>query len=310
MSSSSSTNEHWRQDVKIDDIPPEGQKLLRDYAGLKQDEILPHIENIRKKGYAIAPYACISAIRFLGDRWSKIPYGPRFLARLKSDANITFLDVGCGFGQELRFLITEHGVHPSQLFGFDLEPGLIDVGYELFRDGDGGKAGTGDNSSAGADAGTGAMTMFGANIFDDDSDADNNNNKANTNLDTIRGKMDMIQASHVLHMFDYDQQFDAARRLIGLAKPTPGSMIAGSQVGSRNPGSYVFDIDLAPTRSHYRHDERTMREFWTKLGHETGSAWDVQCGEIHNKTVEESRGTKFAQGDQGMMIIWFCATRV
>ncbi len=46
MSSSSSTNEHWRQDVKIDDIPPEGQKLLRDYAGLKQDEILPHIENI------------------------------------------------------------------------------------------------------------------------------------------------------------------------------------------------------------------------------------------------------------------------
>jgi hypothetical protein len=88
-------------------------------------------------------------------------------------------------------------------------------------------------------------------------------------------------------------------------------MIAGSQVGSRHPGSYTFDIDLAPTRSHYRHDERTMRDFWHNLGHETNSAWHVQCGEIpNNKAIEESRGTKFAQGDRAMMIIWFCATRL
>ncbi|KAK5220787.1 hypothetical protein LTR47_011175, partial [Exophiala xenobiotica] len=45
-SPSTSTDEHWRQDVTIDDIPPEGQRLLRDYAGLQQDEILAHIENI------------------------------------------------------------------------------------------------------------------------------------------------------------------------------------------------------------------------------------------------------------------------
>ncbi|KAJ9502931.1 hypothetical protein H2202_002054, partial [Exophiala xenobiotica] len=45
-SKSTSTDEHWRQDVTIDDIPPEGQRLLRDYAGLQQDEILAHIEHI------------------------------------------------------------------------------------------------------------------------------------------------------------------------------------------------------------------------------------------------------------------------
>jgi hypothetical protein len=45
-STSTSTDEHWRQDVTIDDIPPEGQRLLRDYAGLQQDEILAHIEHI------------------------------------------------------------------------------------------------------------------------------------------------------------------------------------------------------------------------------------------------------------------------
>ncbi|KAK5325847.1 hypothetical protein LTR93_004068 [Exophiala xenobiotica] len=323
-SKSTSTDEHWRQDVTIDDIPPEGQRLLRDYAGLQQDEILAHIEHIREKGYAIAPYACISAIRFLGDRWPKLPYGPKFLSRLQSDSRSTFLDVGCGFGQELRFLVADHGVNPSQLFGVDLEPGLIDVGYELFRDRGRGRSrsGTGDDTTSTTGA---AMTMFGANIFDHDTKDDTSNNtndtkddteddttaNINLNLITLRGKMDMIQASHVLHMFDYAQQFSFAKRLIDISRPTPGSMIAGSQVGSRHPGSYTFDIDLAPTRSHYRHDERTMRDFWHNLGHETNSAWHVQCGEIpNNKAIEESRGTKFAQGDRAMMIIWFCATRL
>jgi hypothetical protein len=215
--------------------------------------------------------------------------------------------------------VADYGVNPSQIFGVDLEPGLIDVGYELFRDRGRSRSGTGDDTTSTTGAGTGAdagaaMTMFGANIFDHDTNDDTKDDTTanlNLNLTTLRGKMDMIQASHVLHMFDYAQQFSFAKRLIDFARPTPGSMIAGSQVGSRQPGSYTFDVDLAPTRSHYRHDERTMRDFWHKLGHETNSDWHVQCGEIpNNKAVEESRGTKFAQGDRAMMIIWFCATRL
>lgn len=35
--------DQWLNNVTIDTIPAEGQRLLRDYSGFKQEEILPHV---------------------------------------------------------------------------------------------------------------------------------------------------------------------------------------------------------------------------------------------------------------------------
>ena len=47
-----------------------------------------------------------------------------------------FVDAGCCFGQVLRFLVHNEQIPAGQLYGFDLEQGFVDYGYELFNDRD------------------------------------------------------------------------------------------------------------------------------------------------------------------------------
>ena len=59
------------------------------------------------------------------------PAHERVLARLKAGASI--LDCGCCVSTDLRQLVFE-GAPSERMYGFDIETGFFDVGYELFRD--------------------------------------------------------------------------------------------------------------------------------------------------------------------------------
>lgn len=59
-------------------------------------------------------------MRFLSFNLSRMPFWPRVLERLRTDPSSGFLDVGCCFGQEIRFL-ADQGIPGEQLFGCDLE---------------------------------------------------------------------------------------------------------------------------------------------------------------------------------------------
>ncbi|KAL9061131.1 MAG: hypothetical protein Q9162_000276 [Coniocarpon cinnabarinum] len=203
---SDKADEYYANNVTLETLPAEGQQLLQDYSDIAPQDILPH----REKGWAIAHFACIGQIRCHDRRLTSVPYSPAFLSQLGAGAN--FLDVGCGIGQELRYLAKE-GVPLAQLHAFDLEKDLIDLGFELFRDGE----------------------RMGSRIVQADMLA---SLATQPHLRAWAGSMDLIQASQMLHVFDYDDMFRAAVTLVGLSRPCPGTLIAGTQIGSRNPGSY------------------------------------------------------------------------
>ena len=264
----------------ITSIAPAGHALLQHYSHIPPEEILSHVLAIRDKAFPIWPYACIGQVRFLDYTIPHHPYYTPTLTRLRFGA--TFLDAGCCFGQELRFLVHNEGVPGTQLYAFDLEPGFTQIGYELFKD----------------------QGLFDAHMLSGDLLA---TRAPDDELNTVKGTMDIIHVASVLHSRAWDEQVQAAKRLVSLSKAQSGSMIIGNQMGSLNAGEYPM-----PTGKgyNYRHDEASMVRFWSQVGEETGTRWEVESGLFEPAAVKENREQSWAMSDPGLRMIWFMVTRV
>ena len=224
--------------------------------------------------------------RFLEWNFPRLPYLAAFLSRLQTGAK--FLDVGCGFGQDLRFLHHFEHIPAHQLYGFDLVPTLVNISFDLFQD----------------------QARFGSTIFSADLMRPSFS-EAHTELDKLRGKCDLIQLSQVLHHFDWDNSFEATKRVVSLATPEPGTIIAGTQMGSRNPGSYAMPSRTsAGTGKNYRHNADSMKRFWDQVGAETDSEWKVECQEIYSAAGKDNKDEWWLKNDPGVCMICFSATRM
>lgn len=204
-----------------------------------------------------------------------------FLPRLRQGARL--LDVGCGFGQDLRFLIFEYGIDSSQLYGTDIEAGLLELGYDLFCDRDKTKA-----------------TYFAADLLDPAKSA------AFTDM---TGTLDLIQASQFFHCWDWKEQVIVASNVVALSAG-PGATISGTQVGSKDAATYEILKSCAVSGFHYRHSADSWKRFWEEVGDETGTQWDVQYHEIFSQAVEASRTAWWARNDPGMTMFWYSVTRL
>jgi hypothetical protein len=121
----------------------------------------------------------------------------------------------------------------------------MDIGYDLFKD----KA-------------TLNATFLAADIFDESS-----------KLKDIEGKIDIIWASSFLHLFSWDGDIQAIKRMIKLLNPKPGCLVLGKQMGNVNAGEVAHKGALQKTM--YRHNERSFGKMWEQAGEETGTKWDV-----------------------------------
>ncbi|KAL9092663.1 MAG: hypothetical protein Q9159_000734 [Coniocarpon cinnabarinum] len=272
----------YRRTVTLDEIPPAGQALLTKYSGLAQDELLLHILSIRDRAFKISPYPCVGQVRFLGNVWPSTPYlETNYLPRLRQGA--TLLDVGCGLGQDIRFLVFAYGVNSSQLYGVDIQAGLMDLSYDLFRD-----------------RSTLKATFFATDLLDPAHDP---------TYSQLKGKLDLIHASQFFHCWDWAGQITVAKNVVALTRG-PGSTISGTQVGSRDGATYAILKICANSGFHYRHSRNTWEKFWEQVGQETGTQWNVDYHEIHSSAVEASRSAWWAKNDPGMTMFWFSVTRI
>ncbi|KAJ5675616.1 hypothetical protein N7462_008513 [Penicillium macrosclerotiorum] len=231
---------------KVTEVEEKARKLLENYSHIPPDKVVDHVNDLRDRAFAVFPYPCIGAFRFLDMSICQSPVYPEILERLKSGQKL--LDVGCAVGQELRQLSFE-GVPSENLYAADLRRDFYDIGFDLFKDRDHLKS-----------------EFIEADIFDTNSDL----------VKQLTGKMDIVNAASLFHLFDWSQQVAAVKQAITLLRPEPGSLLIGRQAGRRDP---IHSDGNGAALLRYRHDATTWQKLWKEVERDTGTKWDVQAWE-------------------------------
>lgn len=217
----------------------------------------------RDKAWAIAPYPGFGLWGFTRiSRFTSDPVYHVATSRLTVTGPETqdkLLDIGCGMGQNLRQL-AHAGVAPSRLLGSDLHSGLLEVGFELFRDRERMEVG--------------GATFVAGNVLEKPGEA------GEGGLRELDGKATIIHAGNLFHLFSWEDQVVAGTRMTKLLRPdAKDPFIFGRQVGSLKPGART-----RATRSEelFLHDEATFQALWDEIGQATGTAWKVEMGMLEN----------------------------
>ncbi|KAL7275047.1 hypothetical protein RUND412_002041 [Rhizina undulata] len=232
------TVESWyAEDVKT--LPEGVVKLFTEYAGIPEDEVIPHINKFRVEAWKIYPYPCIGGFRFLKPSLATSPHYPRILSRLQSSQSAKLLDLGCCFGFDLRQAIFD-GAPPHTLIGSDLQGEFLELGYDMFLDREKLK-----------DSG---IQFIPADIFDDASP-----------LFGLEGTIDVVHAGSFLHLFGWDGQVNAAKRIARLLKP--GGILIGRSAANLNP-----TLIKHKAGEMFLHNSESFEKMWGEVGGE----WKIE----------------------------------
>ncbi|RAH43524.1 class I SAM-dependent methyltransferase [Aspergillus brunneoviolaceus CBS 621.78] len=231
--------------------------LLAEYSKIPEEKIIKHVKEVRDRAFAVFPYPCIGSFRFLDITICASPAYPEILSRLKT-SDETYLDLGCAMGQDIRYLIHQ-GAPASRLYGSDLHPEFISLGYDLF-----------------ADRATLPTEFIPSDIFD----------PSCALLTRLTGQVDIINAASFFHLFDWATQVALAKQVIALLRPQKGSLLVGRHVGDFDAGERA-DSELGNT--YYRHDLASWRRMWAQVMAETGTEWEVDVRAEEWADVKQNR---------------------
>jgi SAM-dependent methyltransferase len=187
-------------------------------------------------------------------------------------SNQSLLDLGCCFGQDSRYYAFR-GAPPTSLYGSDLNPEFLELGYELFND---------------------RATMDGHFIAGDIFAA-----HGKSDLDKFEEKMDMISATAFLHLFSWEEQVTVCTRMIQFLKPfnkddEHGQLIFGRQTASLEPGIRLRENVEWGRKELFMHDLSTFEKLWKEVGLKTGTEWKVK-GNVKALPWEKVNGVVSAE---------------
>ena len=223
-------------------LPASTRHILETYSHIPSSEVFPHVVKIRDEAYKIHPYPCIGRFHFLEGQLPKMSQYPDIIARVKKGEKL--LDMACGFGQAIRQLVLD-GVPVQNLYGCDLLPGFIEMGYKLFR----------DKETLGA-------KFLTADIFAEDSA-----------LTKLRGEIDIVYAALFLHLWGLKDQKEVCKQLVKVLRQQAGSTILGHNLGHQEP----YEGDRAQGGRVYRHNVESFKKLWGEIGEEIGVEFAVDA---------------------------------
>jgi chemotaxis methyl-accepting protein methylase len=113
------------------------------------------------------------------------------------------------FAQDLRKLVYD-GAPPESVYGTDLRGEYFDFGYKLFR----------DEHVVSRDH------FIAADILDPNAPG----------LIDLEGKLDVINATHIIHVFNLEDQKKLIKRFMGLLKREKGVVVTGRMTGHLDAG--------------------------------------------------------------------------
>lgn len=150
--------------------------------------------------------------------------------------------MACCFGQDLRLFASE-GVSTENMHASDIVGELWQIGYDLFSDKERMKA-----------------QFIEADVFDD-----------NSQLQQFNGKMDIIIANQFIHLFDWDRQVIAMKKIVGFTSG-PNAIVVGYQRARE-----VSQKKAMTWGDMFIHDAQTWQDIWRLVGEETGTKWNVDA---------------------------------
>lgn len=176
------------------------------------------------------------------------------------------------------------GVGVEQLYGSDIFSDFEQAGTMLFRDKD-----------------RFAGRFIAADLLIEDAD------DPMGGLVKTEGTWDVISAFMFLHIWDYQTQVRACKRILKLLKPDAGSLLIGASSGSVKPGEQTYKPPLVVEEtSVFRHSKETFVQMWNEVEDETGVRVKAECvyddnGERGARSEEEEakgKGHFFKGSDQ------------
>lgn len=170
-------------------------------------------------------------------------------------------------GQDIRKIVSD-GAPSENTYASDLKQEFWDISLDLFLD-----------------KSTLKTTFIQADVLDDDS-----------KLAQLDGKINIVYASSFFHVFDYEGQVQAAKRVVKLLKPESGSLVLGRSGGKAEAGDFTH---VKKDLKSYWHNAESWTKLWERVGEETGTKWKVDAflgGEDLAKRMRSNlvpAGTKF-----------------
>ncbi|TVY84629.1 Methyltransferase trt5 [Lachnellula suecica] len=254
--------------LKLSDRPPTAAftDLLETYSGVRTEDVSQHIEKVRDEAWDHYPFPSIGLLLFqdLGLTGDDLPKDDpeitqkiqtayqTILSKLKNRGR--FLDVGCMFAQDTRKLVYD-GAPISSVYGCDIRGDYITHGYKLFRD----------------IHIIPPERFFAADILDE----------GDTHLKRLEGKLDVINAVHLMHVFSIEDQRKLVRRVITMLKQKPGVMFTGRTSGNLTSGYHELTNAESTTKSAegkiWEHTPESFKEMWKEESEAMNTQWDVDC---------------------------------
>jgi SAM-dependent methyltransferase len=260
----------WYQQT-LESITEPQRDLFENYSHIPPEKVIPHILEIvsrlllfqepalttqRDRAWDIQPFPCIGQFRFFDLCLSRSPSYALILSRLQNGDSL--LDLGCCFAQDLRKLVHD-GAPSTNLYGAELKPEFMSLSYELFLDKD-----------------TFGAHFIQADIFDSEGA-----------LKELEDRMDVVQISFFLHLWDLEGQTRACEKIVGLLKQEKGVLVTGQQVGATEPRQMHPE---SGTRM-YKHNPESFEKMWREVGIRTGSEWLVRAKLDAGLGIEEKKRT-------------------
>ena len=94
-------------------------------------------------------------------------------------------------------------------------------------------------------------------------------------MQQLTGKLDIVHAASFFHLFDWDGQVAAAKKVVGLLNPASDSLILGRQAGRAEAGDFTAQVEQSKSR--YWHNPASWTKLWEQVGAETGTHWKVEA---------------------------------
>ncbi|KGO37241.1 hypothetical protein PEX1_011920 [Penicillium expansum] len=232
----------WFQPQIGSRLKPSIQFVFREWSHLADEELASHLHRIRDQAWPLGEFPCVGLWMFLLPGISAFPQFPDIL-KTGRRAEAIILDLGCGLGQDLR-LLAAHGVPTERMWALDIQAHLWGLGYQLFRD---------------------EGRMKAAFIHADFQQA---SVAEDPRFAALRGQVDLVLASQFLHLFDWEGQIAASKKIVSLSKP--GTVIVGFQQGRKRARAYI-----RPWGMMFYHNRDSLLQMWDMVQEQTQTRWTI-----------------------------------